>query len=150
MITMVFKLSTLSVLVNVFSVLLIVCALIIALHNKREHYVRLWAWITGLTAVKIMDFQHKVSYTLVEAQADGTWVGPYNLNFNVGSVRLLPNGHVDHECECAFCYIWHPVDADLKTHLQLSHWEYWPDWHAWLEKSHKDMIVYRACLPDPS
>lgn len=116
---------------------------------NREYYVRMWAWVTGLTAAKVMDFQHEVKYTLVELQSDGAWVGPLNWHFNLGTVRLLPIGHVDPECECSFCYIWHPVDADLKTQLQLTHWEQWPDWHAWLEKSHRDMIVYRESLPDP-
>ena len=147
-INMVFKLGIFSVLMNVSSVLLILWSLSMLRGINREYYVRLWAWVTGLTAVKIMDYAHNVKYTLVEHQADGTWVGPLNWNFNLGAVRLLPNGHVDSESDCAFCYIWYPVDEDLKTHLQLTYWEYWPDWHAWLQKSHKDMIVYRESLPD--
>jgi hypothetical protein len=148
MINMVWKLGIFSVLMNVSSVLLIVWSLSMLRGIHKEYYVRLWAWVTGLTAVKVMDYAHNVKYTLAEHQADGTWVGPLNWNFNLGTVRLLPNGHVDSESECAFCYIWYPVDEDLKTHLQLTYWEYWPDWHAWLEKSHRDMIVCRESLPD--
>lgn len=140
--SLLWKLGIFSLLMNVFSVLLVVCSLTVI--TNRESYVKLWAWITGLTAVKIMDYAHEVRYTLVEHQADGTWTGHLNFSLPHGLIKLWPNGHVDPDCECAFCYIWHPLDADLKTHLQLTHWELWPDWHVWLEKSHQDMIIYRS------
>lgn len=142
--TMVFKLSIFSVLVNVCSVLLIVWSLGMLRGMNKEYYVRIWAWITGLTAVKIMDFTHEVRYTLVESQSDGTWTGPVHFHLNAGQIKLWPNGHVDSKSECSFCYIWHPLDQDLMTQLQLTHWEHWPDWSTWLEKTHLDMVTYRS------
>ncbi len=129
-------------------VLLIVWVVIqIFLQNKAWYFV-LWAKVTGLTAVKIMDYAHEVKYTVVREQPDGTYVGKLHFHLNLGTIRLLPNGYVDPACDMMFCYVWHPLDADLRTQLQLTHWEYWPNWHAWMEKSHMDMVMYRKSLPD--
>ena len=115
----------------------------IFLQNK-AWYCLTWAKVTGLTAVKVMTYDHKVKHTLVQLQPDGHWVGPLNWHFDMGNVRLRPDGHVDPDSECSFCYIWQPLDEDLKTQLQLTHWELWPNWQTWLAKSHRDMVMYRA------
>jgi len=144
---MVHNLSMANLIRNLSSVLLIVWGGCSINQTYGEYHVRVWAWITGLTAVKVMDYAHEVKYTLVEHQADGTWVGHLNFSFKTGLIRLWPNGYVDPECACSFCYIWHPVDADLTTQLQLTHWDSWPNWSHWLTMSHLDMVIYRETLP---
>lgn len=133
-----------SVLMHLSSMLLFVwLLLILSGHTNHAMYISVWAWITGLTAVKVMAYDYTVKHTLVQLQPDGHWVGPLNWHFNLGNVRLRPDGHVHADSECSFCYIWQPLDPELKTQLQLTHWDTWPDWDKWLTKSHRDMIEYK-------
>lgn len=144
--SMLFQLTKITLFLILNGVSLITLGLwlvLICTGSHRVHYMRLWASITGLTLVKVMDFDHKVTHTLVHAQPDNSYTGHLFFHWRIGVIRLLPNGHVDPDCEVSYCYIWQPVDEDLKTQLQLTHWESWPSWTDWCAMSHKEMIVYR-------
>jgi hypothetical protein len=111
--------------------------------DKNQSLIRMWGWITNLTPVKVMQFDHSERLTLVKRMCDGSYEGYLGWQNKTGAIRLLPNGHVDPGCEASFCYVWQPLCAELRTELQLAHWQQWPDWHAWSQKSHQDMIYYR-------
>jgi hypothetical protein len=111
--------------------------------NKSEWLIRVWGKITGLTPVRIMQYDHEVRLSLMSHTPDGAWEGYLGWQFNEGHMRLLPNGHVDPHCVTTFCYVWQPLDPELCTQLQLAYWELWPNWDEWLQKSHKQMVVYR-------
>lgn len=112
--------------------------------GESEFMVRLWARITGLMPVKLLIFDHRVMYTLVEEGESNTWAGALRFTHGSGHVTLHANGYVDPECESSYCcYIWHPLDPELTTSLQLAHWDQWPSWESWKQKDHVDMALAR-------
>lgn len=111
--------------------------------RKNTWWIRLWAWVTGLTPVQIMDFTHEVTYTLVKQMPDQSYEGYLSFHFQEGGIRLLPNGFVDPDCDMSFCYIWHPLDSQLQTQLQLSYSDVWPNWDAWRRMDHVSMMEHR-------
>ena len=110
--------------------------------EKYESCVKIWSVFTGLTAVRVMDYNHDVTYTLVKQQSDGSYIGHQHFILESGSIRLMPNGFVDPECNAAWCYIWQPLNSELHTQLQLS-WDSWPNWDSWKEMDHLKMVAKR-------
>lgn len=111
--------------------------------ERYESCVRIWASFTGLTAVRVMDYNHDVIYTLVQQQSDGSYTGHHNYVLKLSSIRLMQNGYVDPECDSAWCYIWQPINPQLQTQLQLSYWDTWPNWDLWLSMDHLQMVAQR-------
>lgn len=129
-----------------YAVLLVMCVRLwsIIAWGKCAWLVRTWAKCTGLIPVRVMTCSHEVCHTVVKLQPDGTYTGYFNHMLKLSDIRLMPTGHVDPHCDALWCYIWEPLNKELKTQLQLSYSEQWPDWHAWMEMNHTQMIEHRA------
>lgn len=107
--------------------------------------VKIYGAITGLTPVKILSFDKKVYYSLVHKNdQDQSYKGFLLWPYCLGEIHLLPNGFVSDDCCTLYCYVWQPLDANLKLQLQLQYWDEWPDWTHWMSLSLATMELTRS------
>lgn len=95
----------------------------IMMYHQRLWVLTLYAWVTRRQVVELLDYNGKLSYTLVYKHTldQAQWKAPVYWLTEVGEVWLQPDGTIDASSPSSYMDAWRPMDKELRLKQVLAY-----------------------------